>query len=72
MEPGRYRHFKGGLYQVLEVATHSETLEQLVVYRSLKDPTRLWVRPLAMFQEEVLHEGRLQPRFQKLPEEEQQ
>ena len=47
--PGVYRHFKGGQYEVLEVARHSETEEVLVVYRSLDDPSSTWVRPLDMF-----------------------
>lgn len=48
-EPGLYRHFKGGEYEVLKVARHSETEELLVVYCSLEDPTTTWVRPLDMF-----------------------
>jgi hypothetical protein len=61
--PGRYRHFKGGLYEVLGVATHSETGEALVVYRPLYREGALWVRPLAMFLEEVEHGGQRVPRF---------
>jgi hypothetical protein len=60
---GRYRHYKGGLYDVLGVVRHSETLEALVLYRSLKDPSSLWVRPYGMFTEQGHFEGRLQPRF---------
>jgi hypothetical protein len=48
-QPGRYRHFKGGDYELLSVATHTETNEPLVVYRSVTEPHRVWVRPLAMF-----------------------
>ena len=62
-KPGRYRHFKGGEYEVLGVARHSETEELLVVYRPLYGERRLWVRPLAMFTEAVEHEGVRQPRF---------
>ncbi|MGD0455429.1 MAG: DUF1653 domain-containing protein [Solirubrobacteraceae bacterium] len=47
--PGRYRHFKGGEYELLEVARHSETEELLAIYCSLDDPTTTWVRPLEMF-----------------------
>ncbi len=47
--PGRYRHFKGNFYQVLGIARHSETGEELVVYRPLYGEGGLWVRPLAMF-----------------------
>lgn len=62
-KPGRYRHFKGGEYEVLGAARHSETEELLVVYRPLYGERRLWVRPLAMFTETVEHEGARQPRF---------
>jgi hypothetical protein len=63
VKPGRYRHFKGGEYEVLAVATHSETHEPLVVYRPLYNDTGWWVRPLGMFAEMVTHEGRKVPRF---------
>jgi hypothetical protein len=62
-KPGRYRHYKGGEYEVLGVARHSETLEALVVYRPLYNQTGLWVRPYVMFFEQVEHDGRVQPRF---------
>jgi hypothetical protein len=61
--PGQYRHFKGGLYEVLGVATHSETGEALVVYRPLYGEGALWVRPLVMFLEGVEHGGQRVPRF---------
>jgi len=61
--PGRYRHFKGGEYEVLGVARHSETDERVVVYRPLYGDGGLWVRPLAMFLETVEHAGRTVPRF---------
>lgn len=64
IKAGRYRHFKGGEYAVSGVATHSETGEQMVVYRPLYGERALWVRPLAMFQERVLHEGVEQARFE--------
>jgi hypothetical protein len=60
---GRYRHFKGGEYEVLGVARHSETHEPLVVYRPLYGDGGLWVRPVAMFLETVEHDGRTVPRF---------
>ena len=65
---GRYEHYKGKLYEVIDVAIHSETLEKFVVYRALyesKDfPTgTLWVRPAAMFSEKVEKEGVFVPRF---------
>jgi hypothetical protein len=63
LRPGRYRHFKGGEYEVLGVARHSEGLEDMVVYRPLYNDTGLWVRPLSMFVEHVEHNGKKQPRF---------
>ena len=61
--PGTYRHYKGNLYDVLDVATHSETEEQLVVYRALYGERGLWVRPLDMFTETVEVDGVAVPRF---------
>ena len=63
---GRYRHYKGGDYEVIGVARHSETQEPLVVYRPLYDASGWWVRPHTMFFETVLIDGRPQPRFQRL------
>ena len=60
---GLYRHYRGGEYEVIGVARHSETLEPLVVYRPLYNASGLWVRPHAMFFELGEFEGRLQPRF---------
>lgn len=60
---GRYRHHKGGTYEVLGAARHSETLEPLVVYRPLGGDGSWWVRPHAMFFESVDVGGTLQPRF---------
>ncbi len=65
---GRYRHFKGKEYQVLGIARHSEGLEELVVYRALYGDGALWVRPVSMWEEDVLHEGKLQKRFTYLGE----
>lgn len=67
LRPGRYRHYKGNLYEVLHVARHSETLEELVVYRALYGDQGVWVRPLNMFVEDVVVEGRQVPRFARLP-----
>lgn len=61
--PGRYRHYKNRDYIVLGVARHSETEEELVVYRTDYGDRSLWVRPKAMFVEQVLVEGRMVPRF---------
>ena len=62
--PGRYRHYKGGEYQVHGVVRHSETLEPLVLYTPLYNDTGLWVRPHAMFFGEVEIEGQRVPRFE--------
>ncbi len=69
--PGLYRHFKGGLYRVEGVARHSETLEEMVVYRALYGEGGLWVRPASMWNETVTHEGVLQPRFAPVKEGEE-
>ena len=63
--PGLYRHYKGNLYQVIDTVRHSETLEPLTLYRALYDEHGLWVRPAAMFNEEVDVGGVRQPRFAK-------
>ena len=60
---GMYRHFKGGLYEVVGVARHSETDEELVIYRPQYGARGLWARPRAMFLEMVGHDGRTVPRF---------
>ena len=60
---GRYRHYKGGRYEVLGVVRHSESLDPLVLYRPLDEDVGLWVRPYAMFLETVTHDGREQLRF---------
>ena len=61
---GKYRHYKGKEYEVIGVAKHSETLEDLVVYRHLYGEGELWVRPLAMFIEDVEIDGKKIPRFE--------
>ena len=63
LTPGLYRHYKGNDYEVVAVARHSETLEPLVVYRPLYGEGALWVRPYAMFVEEVDVGGVRRPRF---------
>ena len=65
LQPGRYRHYKDKLYDVIDVARHSETEELLVVYRCLYGDYSLWVRPLAMFQEAVVVDGQTLPRFSR-------
>ena len=63
IRPGRYRHFKGNEYEVLGVARHTETEEELVVYRPLYGEGGLWVRPVSMWNELVTRDGKTQPRF---------
>ena len=63
IKPGRYQHYKGQHYEVLGVARHSETEEQMVVYRCLYGDFSMWVRPLAMFTETVEVAGEQVPRF---------
>ena len=64
--PGRYRHYKGNEYTVLGTARHSETLEELVLYRQEYGERGLWVRPKQMFFETVTIDGQQVPRFQFL------
>lgn len=66
---GRYRHYKGGEYEVLGVVRHSETLEPLVLYRPLYNDSGLWVRPYAMFFEDVEIGGESIPRFARVDDE---
>lgn len=66
---GLYRHFKGNQYRVLYVARHSETMEPYVVYQALYGERGIWVRPLKMFVEDVERDGRVQPRFALISEE---
>ena len=61
---GKYRHFKGNEYEVLCVAKHSETLEEMVVYRALYGEGGVWVRPTAMWEEEIERDGRKFKRFE--------
>ncbi len=64
--PGKYRHYKGGLYDVVGTVRHSETLEPLTLYRALYGQMGLWVRPAAMFNEDLTIEGVKQARFTKI------
>ena len=63
---GRYRHYKGMEYDVVGTVRHSETLEPMTLYRALYGEHGLWVRPAAMFNEEVVIDGVRQPRFRKI------
>ncbi|MEY4463146.1 MAG: hypothetical protein RLZZ81_117 [Pseudomonadota bacterium] len=68
MKVGIYKHYKGKLYQVIDTAKHTKTLEELVVYKALYDDFQLWVRPLEMFNEQVLLNGKNIPRFEFISE----
>jgi hypothetical protein len=65
---GLYRHYKGGLYEVIGTARHSESLEPMTVYRALYGAHGLWVRPAAMFAETIEMDGVVRPRFEKVPD----
>jgi len=60
---GQYRHYKGLRYEVIATVRHSETLEPMTLYRALYGEQGLWVRPAAMFEEDVVIDGLRQPRF---------
>jgi len=68
IRPGRYRHYNGNEYEVTGIARHSETEEEMVVYRKLYGDRSLWVRPLGMFLENVPVDGRLVPRLEWIGE----
>lgn len=63
---GRYRHFKGKEYEVIAIAKHSETLEELVVYKALYGEEAIWVRPLSMWKEQITRDGKTFNRFEKI------
>ena len=69
LKPGKYRHFKGNLYELIGVGSHSETLEPMVIYRALYGEGGLWVRPAAMWTETVQREDYCGPRFVYLEDE---
>ena len=69
IKPGKYRHFKGKEYRVIGIASHSETLEPMVVYQALYKKNQLWVRPAAMWNETVDKDGYHGPRFQYIDED---
>ena len=66
VRPGRYRHFKGGEYEVLFTAAHSETGELYVVYRALYGEKKVWIRPASMWNEKVERDGKRFLRFVKI------
>jgi len=65
IKSGQYKHFKGGLYKVIGIAKHSETLEEFVVYINPINK-KMWIRPKKMFYEKVLVKGKKIPRFTKI------
>lgn len=69
IRPGRYRHFKGGEYEVLGIARHSEDESPMVVYRPLYNDSGLWVRPADMWNEIVVRDGRTYTRFLQVEEQ---
>ena len=64
IKPGKYRHFKGNYYEVIGIAHHTETMEEMVVYRALYGEHGLWVRPAVTWTETVDRDGYHGPRFQ--------
>ncbi len=71
LKPGKYRHYKGKEYEVIGIAKHSETLEDMVVYKALYESDKfekdqMWIRPLSMFVEKVIIDGKEIPRFDML------
>ena len=70
IKPGRYRHFKGKEYEVIGVAKHSETEEEMVVYRQLYGEHGLWVRPASMWEEKVERDGKTFTRVTYIGDEE--
>ena len=71
MKKGIYRHYKGNEYELIGVAIHSETLEEMVVYRALYGDKNLWVRPAHMWEEEVEVDGKKVKRFELMSNSEQ-
>lgn len=68
LKKGKYRHFKGNEYELIDIALHSETMEPMVVYRALYGENGLWVRPASMWNEFIDRDGYQGPRFQYLGE----
>ena len=68
IKPGKYRHFKGNMYEVIGIAKHSETLEEMVVYRALYGDGELWVRPASMWNETVQRGSKTFARFEYIGE----
>ena len=69
IKKGIYQHFKGNKYKVIEIAKHSETLEDYVVYQALYGDHSYWIRPLSMFEETIVRDGKEIKRFEYIGEE---
>ena len=68
LKKGIYKHYKGNMYELLDVVNHSETLEKMVLYKALYGDMELWVRPIDMWDEEVVVNGEKVKRFQYIEE----
>jgi hypothetical protein len=65
--PGKYQHYKGGVFEVIGMSLHSETLEPMVIYKPLYETdVQFWVRPFAIFKEEIVIDDKKIPRFKKI------
>ena len=64
IKKGRYKHYKGNEYEVIGIAKHSETMEDMVVYKALYGDGEIWVRPLSMWNETVIKDGKEYKRFE--------
>ena len=68
IKKGKYKHYKGNMYEVLDIANHSETLEKMVVYKALYGEGEIWVRPASMWNEEIEIDGKTVKRFELIKE----
>jgi hypothetical protein len=66
MDLGKYKHYKGNIYEIIGLAKHSETMEELVIYRSMGANQKIWARPKDMFFENIIINGKTTPRFKKI------
>ncbi len=66
---GTYRHYKGNTYKVLHIAKHSETLEDLVIYKDVNFPDKVWARPASMWNDDIEIDGKTVKRFELLNDE---
>ena len=64
IKKGKYKHYKGNMYEVLDIANHSETLEKMVVYKALYGEGEIWVRPASMWNEKIEIDGKIVKRFE--------